>query len=112
MSFTKRPLNSPETSLPDSKFVNLNSSSSDSEISFNLSHSSSFVSATSAQSCDRSNDTLTSNMASTANGDLTIGTAPDYIDLICTMVYEINGQPYLSPSLTDDDALSMLRQVN
>jgi len=40
-----------------------------------------------------------------------VSTTPKFIDLICTMVYEMNGAPYLSPSLNDDDAFSMLRQA-
>jgi len=97
MYHSKRPLNSPDTQQQDKK-LNLNVSS-DSEISFST-HS--FKSAISL------NSTLLPDMA---HIDLEIASTPDIIDLICTQVFEINGEPYLSPSLTDDDAIEMLRQV-
>jgi len=101
MSFSKRPLHSPETSLPESKILHLNSSSS----------SNSFVSATSEGDTEIffSNKTLTPNMS--RNEDYDFATSPDFVDLICTMIFEVNNQPLLSPSLTDDDAFLMLRQV-
>jgi len=107
MSYQKRPLHSPENNLPESKISNLDCSV-DSEVSF----STSFVSANSAQGSENyySENTLTSVMAA-SNENLDYGTAPDIVDLICTMVFEINGQPYLSPSMSDDDAFLMLRQV-
>jgi len=99
MSYVKRPLNSPSTEQLEKK-LNLNVSS-DLEVSFSTQ---SFKSAVSFDS----NSTITESMTSV---DLAIASSPKIIDLICTQVYEINGQPYLTPSLTDDDALEMLRQV-
>jgi len=98
MSFSKRPLHSPETNLPECKIQHLNSSSSNS-----------FVSATSNSESFFSNKTLTPNMS--RNEDFDFATSPDFVDLICTMIFEVNNQPLLSPSLTDDDAFFMLRQV-
>jgi len=40
--------------------------------------------------------------------DFAMGKSPDLLDLLCTLVYEKNGAPYLSPSINDDDAFSML----
>jgi len=102
LGMSKRPLNSPNTNQLDKK-LNLNVSS-DLEISFSTQ---SFKSAVSFDS----NSTLTETMAMTSV-DLAIASSPEIIDLICTQVFEINGQPYLTPSLTDDDALDMLRQVH
>jgi len=99
MNYVKRPLNSPSTEQLEKK-LNLNVSS-DLEVSFSTQ---SFKSAVSFDS----NSTITESMTSV---DLAIASSPKIIDLICTQVYEINGQPYLTPSLTDDDALEMLRQV-
>jgi len=99
MNYVKRPLNSPSTEQLEKK-LNLNVSS-DLEVSFSTQ---SFKSAVSFDS----NSTITESMTSV---DLAIASSPEIIDVICTQVYEINGQPYLTPSLTDDDALEMLRQV-
>jgi len=89
MSYQKRPLHSPENYLPESKISNLDCSI-DSKVSF----STSFVSASSAQESENyySENTLTPKMA-TFNENLEYGTAPDIVDLICTMVFEINDQP-------------------
>jgi len=100
MSYVKRQLNSPISDQLEKK-SHLNSST-DSEISFSTQ---SFKSAISSGS----DSTFTPDMA---NVDLVIGSCPEIIDLICTQVFEINGEPYLSPSLTADDALEMLRQVD
>jgi len=110
MSFHKRPLSSPETNLPVSKISNLNEST-DSEVSFSVSGSNSFVSALDSDSESFHLENTLAPMMANFNGDFAIGTSPDIVDLICTMVFEINGQPYLSPSLSDDDAFLMLRQV-
>jgi len=63
---------------------------------------------------DQSIRNLSSSLDSTFNitmsqTDFAISRAKDIIDLICTIVYEMNGEPLLSPSLNADDALSMLK---
>jgi len=91
--YKKKFLSSPTSENPEKK-LNLNSSLNSSTESFQSALSSSF-------------ESISSEMAT--NIDQDIGTAPDFVSLICVEVTELNGEDLKSPALNVYDAIILYR---